>query len=276
MLYLVRNPTLPLSRFVRILWYARIPQSDHQRQRVLPTGYAEAILNLSRDFLLACPEGQPAKRITPTLMAGPRSVSEIVDTSDLRDLIGVVFAPGALPAFTGDRADLFSNRTVGLGEVCNGRERALRDHLREVSSPWERLRTLEQFLLFHFGPRMEQTRFRVHPCVAAALHGFGQRATVATIAEMAKSTGWSERRFSQIFREQVGFGPKAWCRIQRFQRAVQQLNAGLEIPWAELSVECGFYDQAHFANEFRVFSGIDATTYTAKRSGLWINHVRAD
>jgi AraC-like DNA-binding protein len=32
---------------------------------------------------------------------------------------------------------------------------------------------------------------------------------------------------------------------------------------AELAVECGFYDQAHLANEFRSFSGIDLTTYTA-------------
>jgi AraC-like DNA-binding protein len=93
-----------------------------------------------------------------------------------------------------------------------------------------------------------------------------------TVREVARSTGWSERRFSQIFREQVGFSPKVWTRILRFQRAVQQLHAGVDLPWAELALDCGFYDQSHFANEFRAFSGIDATTYSAG-ARPWANHV---
>lgn len=57
---------------------------------------------------------------------------------------------------------------------------------------------------------------------------------------------------------------------------MRQMQACLEIPWAELAVECGFYDQAHLANEFRAFSGIDASTYTVMRDRLWQNYVRAD
>jgi len=71
----------------------------------------------------------------------------------------------------------------------------------------------------------------------------------------------------------VGLTPKVWCRLQRFQRAVQLLHAGGDVPWAELSLDCGFYDQSHFANEFRAFSGVDATTYSAQRT-QWTNHVR--
>ena len=92
---------------------------------------------------------------------------------------------------------------------------------------------------------------------------------------MARIAGRSERRFSQLFREEVGLAPKTWCRIQRFQRAVQQLHSGSDVPWAELALDCGFYDQSHFANEFRAFSGIDATTYSARRT-LWANHVPVD
>jgi AraC-like DNA-binding protein len=82
----------------------------------------------------------------------------------------------------------------------------------------------------------------------------------------------SERRFSQIFREEVGLSPKVWCRIQRFQRAVRMLHSGAEVPWADLALDCGFYDQSHFANEFRAFSGVDATTYSASRT-RWANHI---
>ena len=97
----------------------------------------------------------------------------------------------------------------------------------------------------------------------------------ASVHEIARSSGWSERRFSQVFREEVGLSPKAWMRIQRFQSAVRRLHAGVELRWADLALACGFYDQSHFANEFRAFSGIDVTTYSAQRT-RWANHVSAD
>jgi AraC-like DNA-binding protein len=34
---------------------------------------------------------------------------------------------------------------------------------------------------------------------------------------------------------------------------VEQLG---DVPWAEVAVECGFYDQAHFIKECRQFSGL--------------------
>lgn len=276
MLYLEYKPGPPLNRFVHVLWYTRGGQFDHRRDRILPTGRSQLILSLSRDFVLDCPEGKPDQHMAPALLVGQRSVYEIIDTSDLVHLIGVVFAPAALPVFTADRADLFSNRSMALDQLWGGQAHLLRDSLRQVSSPQEKFRTLEDFLLIHFRQRMEHKRFSVHPAVEFALQRFGQAPAVATVSALAKDTGWSERRFSQVFREQVGFGPKAWCRIQRFQRAMRQMQACLEIRWADLAVECGFYDQAHLANEFRAFSGIDASTYTAMRHPLWENQVRVD
>jgi AraC-like DNA-binding protein len=50
------------------------------------------------------------------------------------------------------------------------------------------------------------------------------------------------------------------------------LHAGSEVRWPELALDCGYYDQSHFANEFRAFSGVDATTYSARRT-IWANHI---
>ena len=102
-----------------------------------------------------------------------------------------------------------------------------------------------------------------------ALEQFARHLGQPSISDVARRSGWSERRFSQIFREQVGFPPKTWCRLQRFRRAVRQLRSGVNISWADLAATCGFYDQAHFANEFRSFSGFDLTTYISMSQPLW-------
>ena len=49
---------------------------------------------------------------------------------------------------------------------------------------------------------------------------------MASVRETARQIGWSERRFSQVFREEVGLAPKVWCRVQRFQRAVSSFMRG--------------------------------------------------
>jgi AraC-like DNA-binding protein len=255
-----------------MLWYARAPQVSHSRERVLPTGNTQVILNLAREFLLDCPEGRPEQPSPPSAIIGARSVYEIVDTSDMADLIGIVFEPGGFPAFASDAADLFSNRSVDLEDVWGAPARSLRDRLREIPSPQARLQFFEAFLCRSFRTRLLEPRPIRHCAVTFALKRFAHAPSLSTVRDVARSTGWSERRFSQVFREEVGLTPKVWCRIQRFQRAVQQLHAGADVPWSQLALNCGFYDQAHFANEFRAFSGVDITTYSASRT-RWANHI---
>jgi AraC-like DNA-binding protein len=273
MLYLERIPAAPLNLCIRSLWYAQAGDVAHRRERVLPTGCTQVILNLARDFLLDCPEGQCDRRMPPALVIGARSVYEIVDTSDMADLIGIVFAPGGFVSFASDAAHHFSNQTVALESIWGSSTQPLRDRLRELDSPQARLQCLEQFLCTRFTSRLE--RRQRPPQIQFALRYFAHNPHVASVRETARQMGWSERRFSQIFREEVGLTPKVWCRIQRFQHAVRQLHSGADIRWAELALDCGYYDQSHFANEFRAFSGVDATTYSANRT-RWANHIGAD
>jgi AraC-like DNA-binding protein len=272
MLYLERTLAPPLSEFVRVLWYARGQTVAHSRERVLPTGRVQVILNLARDFLLDCPEGEADRRMPPALVIGARSAYEIVDTSDMADLIGVVFEPGGFGLFAADAVDLFSNRSVDLEAIWGSPVRSLRDRMRELPTPELKLRCLEHFLGEWIAPRLTRHGPLRPPEVTFALQAFERTPGFATVRDVAKQTGWSERRFSQAFRESIGLSPKVWCRVQRFQRAVQQLHAGGEVRWAELVIDCGFYDQSHFANEFKAFSGIDATTYSAQRT-QWANHI---
>jgi AraC-like DNA-binding protein len=275
-LYLERTPEAPLDAFIRMLWYTRTRDVPCRRERILPGGCIEVILNLARDFLLDCPEGESERRTPPALVVGARTIYEIIDSSDMADLIGIVFMPGGFAPFAPDAVDLLSNRTVDLEAVWGARVRGLRDRLREIATPVERLRCLEQFLVEGFAPRLTRHGPWRRSEVDFAVRAFARAPGMSTVREVARRTGWSERRFSQVFREQVGLSPKTWCRVQRFQRAVHELYRGADIRWAELALECGYYDQSHFANEFRAFSGIDATTYSAHSRGPWANHLPAE
>ena len=275
MLYLERKPAAPLDTFVRALWYSRTDVPGSGRERVLPAGCVEVIINLARDFLLECEEDARDERTRPALVVGARSVYEIIDRSDLADLIGIAFLPGGFAPFAGDAVDLLRNRTVALEDIWGTGVGRMRDRLRELPSPQARLLLLESLLMERLAPHLDSVPVRIDE-VGFALRAFARVPGVATVREVARRTGLSERRFSQVFRERVGLSPKTWCRVQRFQRAVHLLYAGGDVHWAEMALECGYYDQSHFANEFRAFSGIDATTYSARQPGPWANHVPID
>jgi len=272
-LYLEYKPGPPLARHIRCLWYASAPQPAHKLERVLPTGRVQVILNLARDYMTDLQEGRPGYPVSPALVIGARSIFELIDSADMADLIGIVFEPGGFGAFAGDAVDLFSNRNWALEDLWGAPATGLRHRLRELGGPRARLRCLQEFLLERFAAKLARQNSLRFAAIEFALDRFARAPGLAAVREVARSTGWSERRFSQVFREEVGFSPKVWCRIRRFQRAVERLHAGVEVPWAQLALDCGFYDQSHFANEFRAFSGIDATTYSALRPPRWANHV---
>jgi len=85
---------------------------------------------------------------------------------------------------------------------------------------------------------------------------------------LAAETGWSARHLGEQFRAETGLSPKAGARVVRFDRARrrllrQQAERG-RVVLAELATECGYYDQAHLAREFRDLAGCPPSALLAE------------
>jgi AraC-like DNA-binding protein len=224
----------------------------------------QIVLNISHNYLTDCGEdGTTTRRLPRAIVVGERAKFEVIDTADMDELVGVAFHPAGFARLFRERADLFFERSVGLDDISPARQIA--NQLCEASTPAQKLVRLEERLSI-----LAKQDIRRSELVDHAMHLFRNKGL--PVSQCAKSVGVSERRLSQVFREEVGMAPKTWCRIGRFQTALRALHQGLDVPWAELALRCGYYDQSHFANDFRAFSGIDPTTYSALR-GRWLNHV---
>ncbi len=65
------------------------------------------------------------------------------------------------------------------------------------------------------------------------------------ITELAKACALSRSHFSRAFKCSTGQSPQAWIRSQRIDRA-KQLIRETDLTLTQISLECGFCDQAHF------------------------------
>lgn len=262
MIYLERAPGPTLRPWLRSLWYCRAPHVRHRHERVLPNGCIQIVINLAKDFLTDCPSETTAVRLPPAIIVGARQCYEVIDTFDLAELVGIVIEPGGFAKFFRERADLFFEQSIALD--CIWPQFEIQPIL-EARAPTAKLHTLETLLQERAGKPIDRSRL-----VDGALRFLNLPGI--SIKDCARLVGISDRRLSQLFKEEVGVSPKLWCRIQRFQTAVRNLHRGADIPWAELALQCGYYDQSHFINDFRAFSGVNPMTYSALR-GRWHNHL---
>jgi AraC-like DNA-binding protein len=273
MLYLERRPHPALSPFIKTLWYVRDPQATHRHERVLPTGHAQIVISLARDYLTDA--NHPTNRLEHSpaaIFLGIYSRHQQIDAIDMSELIGISFHPGGTLPFIPDNTHAFTNRETSLEDIWGRAASNLRNDLREAPTPTQKFALLDTALLH----RLSQSRQKLRdPIIDFALTHLRQSPATATIAGLTRQIGLSPRRLHQRFCERVGVSPKLYCRIQRFQQAVQQMHHGADIRWSELALTCGYYDQSHFANDFRAFSGLSATAYSTT-SRVWANHIPLD
>src|SRR4030095_11077652 len=94
----------------------------------------------------------------------------------------------------------------------------------------------------------------------AVAHALDQFTTTNDVREVVRQTGYSHRRFIELFGRAVGLTPKLYCRVLRFQRALQ-FSATSSESLVDLALEAGYSDQPHFNRQFREFSGLTPGEY---------------
>ena len=84
------------------------------------------------------------------------------------------------------------------------------------------------------------------------IYQLGGKITQETIAEQS---GVSLRHFRRKFKEVVGVSPKYFCKVIQLNVVFELLNASDEEKLHHLALDCGYYDQAHFINDFKRLIG---------------------
>lgn len=72
-----------------------------------------------------------------------------------------------------------------------------------------------------------------------------------TIRELADGAGYTDRYLRKIFDEYVGFSPKGYSEIIRFQNTLSMVVKEDGYNILDVVYENGYYDQAHFIRSFR-------------------------
>jgi len=249
-------PGPPLSEFVDFLWYFRGTEVSNAKERVLPTGALDLIIRLD------------SARTSDSGMHGPRTRSVVIRVGSLSELLGVHFKHGGAFPFVHLPVGELHNIGVSITDLWGERNaQRLLSELHEAPAPDNKFRVLELWLT-----QLASNRLKKHPAVTFAMRAFCSGPFGST-AKVVDKTGYSQRHFIELFKNEVGLRPKLFHRLHRFRRVIEAVQGRKAVDWTDIRLSAGYFDQAHLIHDFREFSDLTPEQYLRFRT-QFINHVR--
>jgi len=235
----------------------------------MPNGEPTIVFNLRDDPIRIYDADDLARSSSygRAVVSGPRTGSFVIDSVQEERVFGIQFLPGGSYPFFRTPTSELENRSFALSDLWPRRAEGFREQLLEASSVREMFAVAEKRLLLQMVKPME-----LHRAVAFARREFCRSPHRVSVGSVLGQVGLSQRRFIELFTEQVGLAPKAFCRVRRFQRTLETVHCRSSVDWVEVALSCGYYDQAHFIHDFKEFSGLTPSQYQV-RATAQLNHV---
>jgi len=248
-------PSSPrLAAHIECLW-THCADQPVRSFRVLPDG--------CEDILFERPGGRRGRGL---LVVGSMTRAQSFDIPARQFTMGVRFKPAMAARFLRLPGPEIVDSMVALADAWgSARTRRLLEQLAESKSPAECIRRFEAELTPP--PALDP----LEKAIAWLVESRGQ----ISVEDLASAASLSPRQFRRICLERSGLTPKRLARILRFRHATTHATAYAQRDaaqaahllhrrgWADIALECGYYDQAHLINEFREFSGLPPAEFAS-------------
>jgi AraC-like DNA-binding protein len=176
------------------------------------------------------------------VVAGPDTQAYVGSSEPGTRYAAIRFAPGTAPGFLGVPAREILDARVPLAELWSpGRTRRLADR---VGTAADAALALEEAVVELFDESPDRLAVQV-------LHGVRKGIDVPAIAG---NVGLSERQLHRRCLDAFGYGPKMLARVLRMNAALDRARTGLAL--AEVAIQTGYSDQAHFTREITALTGV--------------------
>ena len=170
--------------------------------------------------------------------------------------IGFVLAPMAIYYLFHRPGLYFSNLCHDFEAVTPLDQQHFVDRLSKCKLPETRLPILLEIIHSLAENRLDAIEW-LDDAVATILRENG----IINLSELAEQSDVSPRHFRRKFREIVGLSPKYFCKVIQINTVFESFKSSNVEELHRLALDCGYYDQAHFINDFNRLIGSSPTHF---------------
>lgn len=242
-------PSEAAAEFVEHFWSVRWDLTGRPPQESLVIPFPS--INLTHEWGTDSP--RHGFTLPATLVHGVVERIFAIELSGRGAAVGARFRPGGFTARFGRDASALTGRVVWVDDDLFGGPALFDDD--DVDAVAAQLDTL-------IGARVDPDP--TYASLTALLARIRDDDAVQRVQHVMAYSPWSARTTQRVFRRYVGV-PVKWvlCRY-RLQQAALAIETDRAIDFADLAVRFGWYDQAHFANDFRSMLGCSPGEYAQR------------
>jgi len=256
-------PTPPLSSYIDCLWYIN-DTVQYQRERILPTGNIEIMLNFGAPFRVYEHDNNDHFTLNHSAwIAGFQTDYIINEPVAETHMMGIRLKPFALPILIDIPAHEFHNQIIDIDLIWGRFVHDLREQLYCLPTVQDKFDHLEQVLrrrILLDNDKLQLVEYAV--CI------LGQQNSIS-VRDLCQHIGVSNKHLINLFKQSIGVTPKALSKVFRFQNALNTINPQTNIDWVEIAINAGYYDQSHFNKEFATFTGMSPSQYMTYRHHIY-------
>jgi AraC-like DNA-binding protein len=227
---------LPLSDYFLCFWTQTISGAGEYAHRVLPDGCVDIVF---------INQGPP-------VAVGPWTDPFAVRFAAGASIVGARLHPGRAPALLGLPANELLNQSVPLQALCGATRSEQFQRVREADAT-RRPTALSEALI------ADQKQFDSYDRLIAQGIRWLARNPHGKVEQLSRGLGISPRQLQRRFSAAVGYGPKTFQSVLRFQRLLR-MAGHRKRSLAELAACAGYSDQAHMTREVRRFANEQPST----------------
>lgn len=231
--------------------------------RFLPDGYTYIVFDLT-DYPKFIYDNHTLKEIQScrnVWFSGIREKYITIPSGRDSEMFIVYFRKGKAYPFVEMPMNELTDFVVDAELVLSNQVLNLRDTLLDCKTVQQKFLNAERYFANVFSGRLI-----ANPFVDYSVKMILQHPHQISINHLASKVGFSQEHLIKIFKEHVGVTPKAFLKIIRFQKAIQEIDVLKKTNWTSLAFESGYFDQAHFINDFKDFSGFTPNQYLKMQS----------
>src|SRR5262245_42060594 len=236
--YRERLPAPELATYVSSVWVLDVAADGAAYEhRTVPNGSVEISYAIGADVVD---------------VSGPQRGPTVVRAAPGTAIVGVRFRPGMASAVLGQPSSELVDARADAYDVFGSGAASLAERLAEAGSVSNAARLLERELAGRLAAPLGPD-----PLVTAALARLGPWLS-SSVGERTADLPMSSRQLRRRFVSEVGYGPKTFQRVLRFQvfLALTHLQSGSRAGLARLANRAGYADQAHLTRECRALTGL--------------------
>lgn len=251
------KPSIILQPYIKQYWGIEneLLNGEKHIQRIIPSGLPELSLYIGRRPQII---GNKKNFEDNLILNGHQKEFYDLKIEKEISVFSIVFHPQGLMTFFNFPLNEIYNQSVPLKYLNRKLAQEILPQLTNEQSFENKVEIIERFFCLVLDEELNRFNFSR---INHAINIISQTRGKITIENLASETCLSRKQFERKFSELIGITPKQYLKIIRLQYSLFLKSRNKKLNITDLAYEVGYYDQAHFINEFKLQTGFTPKQY---------------